>query len=58
MKNVSPIVKYGFITPWCPANRLEWYCVIILFAHISGIANIAVSFSDVVIYLIIMNLAV
>ena len=33
--------------PWCPANELEWYRVIILSVQISGIANIAVSFSGV-----------
>ena len=33
----------SFITPWCPANKLEWYRVIILSAHISGIAKWAVS---------------
>ena len=49
MKNLSPIVKYVFITPWCPVNRLERYSVIILLAHISDIANSAVSFSGVVI---------
>ena len=47
MKNLSPIVKYVFITPWCLANKLEWYNVIILLAHISGMANNVVSFSDV-----------
>ena len=36
------------MTPWCPANRLEWYSVIILSMHISGIASNAVSFSGVV----------
>ena len=34
--------------PWCPVNRLEWHNVIILSAQVSGIANSAVSFSDVV----------
>ena len=48
MKNLSQIVKYVFITPWCPVNRLEWYRLIILSAHISGMANNAVSFSCVV----------
>ena len=33
--------------PWCPANKLEWYKVIILSAHISSIANTAVSLSVV-----------
>ena len=37
-----------FITPWYPANRLEWYSVIILPANISCMANSAVSFSGVV----------
>ena len=31
--------------PWCPANKLEWYRVIILSA---GTARIAVSFSGVI----------
>ena len=35
------------MTPWCPANRLEWEQEIILSAHISGIANNAASFSGV-----------
>ena len=48
MNNLSPIAKYVFITPWCPVNKLEWYSVIILSAHISGMANSAVSFFDVV----------
>ena len=41
------IVRYVLITPWCPANRLELYSAIILFAHISGMANTAVSLSGV-----------
>ena len=36
------------MTPWCPANELEWYKVIILPAHISGTARTAVSFSGVI----------
>ena len=48
MKDWSPILKYVFITLWCPANRLEWYKGIILLAHILGMANNAVSFSGVV----------
>ena len=36
------------MTPWCPANKLEWYKVIILLAHISGTARTAVSFSGVI----------
>ena len=35
------------MTHWCPTNKLEWYRVIILSVQISGIANIAVSFSGV-----------
>ena len=34
-----------FITPWCPADKLEWYRVIILSMHISGTARTAVPFS-------------
>ena len=26
------------MTPWCPANKLEWYTAIILPAHTSGTA--------------------
>ena len=37
-----------FMKPWCPANKLEWYKVIILSAHISGTARTAVSFSGVI----------
>ena len=33
------------MTPWCPVNKLEWYQVIILSAHVSGTARTAVSFS-------------
>ena len=36
------------MTPWCPANKLEWYKVIILLAHVSGTARTAVSFSGVI----------
>ena len=36
------------MTPWCPANKLEWYKVIILLVHISRTAGIAVSFSGVI----------
>ena len=31
------------MTPWCPTNKFEWYKVIILSAHISGIGNNVVS---------------
>ena len=48
MTYLSPLVKYDFIIPWCPANRLEWYNGIILSAHILGMANNAVSFAGVV----------
>ena len=40
-----------FITPWCPANELEWYRVIILSAHISGITKRAVSLPGIVVNL-------
>ena len=36
------------MTPWCHANKLEWYKVIILSAHVSGTASTAVSFSGVI----------
>ena len=48
MKNLLLIVKHVFMTPWCPANRLEWYRVMILSAHVSGTARTAVSFSGVI----------
>ena len=34
--------------PCCPANKLEWYRVIILSAHTSGTASTAVSLSGVI----------
>ena len=46
MKNLSLMVKYVFITPWCRASKLLWYKVIILSVHVSGIARTVVSFSD------------
>ena len=48
MKNLSLIVKFVLMTPWYPANKLEWYTVMILSAHISGTARSAVSFSGVI----------
>ena len=48
MKNLSLIVKYVLMTPWCPANKLEWYKVIILSACISQTARTAVSFYGVI----------
>ena len=33
------------MTPWYPANKLEWYKVMILSVHVSGTARTAVSFS-------------
>ena len=36
------------MTPWCPANKLKLYRVIILSVHISGTACTAVSFSGVI----------
>ena len=36
------------MTPWCPANKLEWYRVIILLAHTSGTASTAVSSSGII----------
>ena len=36
------------MTPWCPANKLEWYSVIILSVHTSRTANTAVSFSGLI----------
>ena len=47
MKNLLLIVKHVFMTPWCPANRLEWYRVI-LSVHVSGTVRTAVSFSGVI----------
>ena len=34
-----------FYDSWCPANKLEWYSVIILSTHASGTARTSVSFS-------------
>ena len=48
MKNMLLIVKYVFMTPWCPANKLEWYKDMILLGHFSGTARTAVSFSGVI----------
>ena len=42
------MVRYVFTEPWCPANKLVWYNIMILSAHISGMANSAVSLSGVV----------
>ena len=39
-----------FMTPWCPANKLEWYKVIILSVLISRTARTAVSFSGEILY--------
>ena len=50
--NLLLMVKYVFITHWWPVNKLEWYKVIILSMHTSGIVNSAVSFSGVAIILI------
>ena len=36
------------MTPWCPANKVEWYRVIILTVHISGTTRTAISFSGVI----------
>ena len=47
MKNLLLIGKYVLMTPWCPANKLEWYRVMILSVHVSGTARTAVSFSGV-----------
>ena len=47
MKNLLLIVKYVLVMPWCPANKLEWYRVIILSVHVSGTAKTAVYFSGV-----------
>ena len=45
IKNLSDIVKYVSITPWWPANELEWYKAIIWSTHTSGMSNTALSFS-------------
>ena len=47
MRILSLIVKYVLMTPWCPANKLEWYKVMILSAHVSGTARTTISFSGV-----------
>ena len=48
MKNLSLIVIYVLMPPWCPTNKLVSYKVIILSVHISGTARTAVSFSGVI----------
>ena len=48
MKNLSLIVKYVFMTHWCPPNAVEWYRVVILSVHISETARTAVSFPGVI----------
>ena len=48
MKNLSLIVKYVFMIPWSPVNKLELYRVMILSTHASGTARSAVSFSKVI----------
>ena len=48
MKNLLLIIKYVFMTPWRPANKLELYKVMILSVHISATARTAVSFSGVI----------
>ena len=42
------MVRYVFIEPWCSANKLVWYNIMILSAHVSGIAKSAYSLSGVV----------
>ena len=42
------MVRYVFTEPWCPTNKLVWYNIMILSAHISGMANSAVSLFGVV----------
>ena len=48
MKNLLLIVKYVFMIPWCPANKLELYKVMILSAQVSQTARTAVSFSGMI----------
>ena len=48
IKNLSLMVRYVFTEPWCPANKLVWYNVMVLSAHISSMANSAVCLSGVV----------
>ena len=36
------------MTSWYPANKLEWYRVIILSVHTSGTASTVVSFSEII----------
>ena len=36
------------MTLWCPANKLEWYKVIIILVHVSGTARTAVTFPGVI----------
>ena len=41
--------EISFYNPWCPSNKLEWYRVIILSAHVSGITKRAVSLPGIVV---------
>ena len=36
------------MTLWCPANKLEWYRVIILSVHTSATASTAASFLGII----------
>ena len=53
VRDIKPIInrKIHFMTPWCPANKFEWFRVIILSAHVSGIVNSAVSLPSIVVNL-------
>ena len=48
MKNLLLIVKYVLMTPWCPANKLELYKIMILSEHVFGTARTVISFSGVI----------
>ena len=38
------------MTPWCPSNKVEWYKVIILLAHISETARTDISLCGVILH--------
>ena len=48
MTDLLLMVKYVYMTPWCPANRLKLYRVMILSVQVSDTARTAVSFSGVI----------
>ena len=44
MKNLAEIVKYDFVIPWCPENRLLWHRLILVLEQLSNTAESAYYF--------------